>query len=152
VTDAVRGRLHHVELYVQDLERSIAFWAPVLTRLGYRPFQEWDEGSSWRLGDTYLVFVEAPPGAAGLDRRAVGLNHLAFHAGSRDEVDTLTGELRGRGVRILYEDRHPYAGGSDHYAVFFEDPDGLKVEVVAPDPDHANTQHGPAPADGTGTR
>ncbi len=127
-----RGLLHHAEMYVRDLERTVAFWAPFLGSLGYTPYQEWDEGISWRLGPTYLVFVQAPPGAAELDRRAVGLNHLAFHAGSREEVDELTARLRDRDVRILYEDRHPHAGGSDHYAVFFEDPDGLKVEVVAP--------------------
>ncbi len=42
--------------------------------------------------------------------------------------------LRERGVRILYEDRHPHAGGPDHYAVFVEDPEGIKVEVVARSP------------------
>jgi catechol 2,3-dioxygenase-like lactoylglutathione lyase family enzyme len=127
-----RGQLHHLEVYVRDLERSVAFWGWLLTWLGYHPYQEWDEGVSWRLGDTYLAFVEAPPGAEQLDRRAPGLNHVAFHAGSRDEVDALTRELEDHGVRVLYPERHPYAGGPDHYAVFCEDPDGLKVEVVAP--------------------
>jgi catechol 2,3-dioxygenase-like lactoylglutathione lyase family enzyme len=131
VSDDVRGLLHHVELYVRDLERTVAFWAWLLGRLGYAPYQEWDEGISWRSGATYLAFVQAAPGAAALDRRAVGLNHLAFHATSPEEVDELTEALRERGVRVLYGDRHPYAGGTDHYAVFFEDPDGLKVEVVA---------------------
>ncbi len=129
MTEVSRGVLHHVELYVRDLERSAGFWGWLLPWLGYAPYQEWDEGVSWKLGATYLVLVQAPEGAADLDRRAVGLNHLAFHA-SRDEVDELTDLLRDRGVRVLYEDRHPYAGGPDHYAVFFEDPDGLKVEVV----------------------
>jgi hypothetical protein len=32
---------------------------------------------------------------------------------------------------MVYE--HPYAGGTDHYAVYFEDPDRIKVEVVAPE-------------------
>ena len=44
--------------------------------------------------------------------------------------DELTEKLRRRGITILYEDRHPFAGGSDYYAVFFEDPDRIKVEVV----------------------
>ena len=142
--DDTRGLLHHVEMYVRDLERSVRFWAWLLVRFGYEAYQEWDEGISWRRGATYLVFVQAPPGARELDRRAVGLNHLAFHATSRSEVDELTTTLRERGVRILYEDRHPYAGGPDHYAVFFEDPDGLKVEVVAP---HADGQVHHQPAD-----
>jgi uncharacterized protein len=36
-------------------------------------------------------------------------------------------------VHILYEDRHPHAGGPDCYAVYFEDPDRMKVELDAPD-------------------
>ena len=82
---------------------------------------------------TYIVFVQASVDAlpVGYDRRRVGLNHLAFHAASREEVNEATAALRKRGVRILYEDRHPYAGGSDHYGLFFEDPDGIKVELLA---------------------
>ena len=132
---AVPGVLHHLELYVRDLERSSEFWGWLLTELGYEPFQEWDEGISWRPADepggAYVALVQAPDGAAELDRRSVGLNHVAFAVSTTDAVDRVTDELRRRGERVLYPDRHPYAGGSDHYAVFFEDPDGLKLEVVA---------------------
>jgi catechol 2,3-dioxygenase-like lactoylglutathione lyase family enzyme len=123
--------LSHVEIYVSDLKRSIAFWEWFLEFLGYEPFQSWAEGRSWKRDATYIVFVQAPQDtiAVGYDRRRVGLNHLAFHATSREQVDTVTGLLRARGARILYEDRHPYAGGG--HAVFFEDPDRIKVELVA---------------------
>ena len=129
-----RGALHHVEVYVSDLGRSAAFWGPLLAGLGWSPYQEWPGGRSWRLGPTYLVLVQAPGDTLshGFDRRRVGLNHLAFHAASPGEVASLTGDLRRRGVRVLYEDRHPFAGGAGHCAVFFEDPDGIKVEVAAP--------------------
>jgi hypothetical protein len=43
----------------------------------------------------------------------------------------LPGKLRG-GVTIIYADKHPFAGGEDHYAVYFEDPDRLKVKLAAP--------------------
>ena len=130
------GVLHHLELYVRDLEVSAEFWGWLLAQLGYEPLEEWDEGISWRPADQEpgsLALVLAPEGAGDLDRRSVGLNHVAFAVASRAAVDALTEGLQGRGVRILYPDRHPYAGGRDHYAVFFEDPDGLKVEVVAAD-------------------
>ncbi|RMG15260.1 MAG: hypothetical protein D6731_08725 [Planctomycetota bacterium] len=128
------GLLHHLELYVSDLPRSLEFWSWFLLRLGYEPYQEWEGGRSFRLGPTYLVFVQTPPEhlAPPYHRRRTGLNHLAFHAASRAEVDRLTEELRRRGVPILYPDRHPHAGGPDHYAAFFEDPDRIKVELVAP--------------------
>jgi catechol 2,3-dioxygenase-like lactoylglutathione lyase family enzyme len=130
---AERGSLHHLELYVPDLERSVAFWGWLLLELGYLLDNEWDEGCAFRLGESYLVLVQAPggPDEGPIDRRRPGLNHLAFHVSAPDEVDRLTEQLRARGVRILYEDRHPHAGGPNHYAVFCEDPDGLKVELVA---------------------
>jgi catechol 2,3-dioxygenase-like lactoylglutathione lyase family enzyme len=111
----------------------MAFWGWLLLELGYLLDTEWDEGCAYRLGDTYVVFVQAPDGPheKAIDRRRPGLNHLAFHVEATSEVDRLTEELRARGIRILYEDRHPHAGGPDHYAVFLEDPDGLKVELVA---------------------
>lgn len=129
-----RGLLHHVEVYVSDLERSRKFWEWFLAQLDYVVFQAWDEGVSFRRGSTYLVFVQTEEKHlnAGYHRCEIGLNHLAFHASTRREVDEMTCALRERGVTILYEDRHPYAGGPNYYAVFFEDPDRIKVEFVAP--------------------
>lgn len=82
-----------------------------------------------------LVFVQVPPAYldASYHRKRVGLNHIAFHAESRDQVDQLTLQLRARGVPILYRDKHPFAGGPDHYAVFFEDPDRMKLELASPE-------------------
>ena len=129
----LRGTPHHIELYVTDLARSTAFWSFLLESLGYVLSQQWAEGRSYQLGATYVVLVQTetaylePP----YHRKRVGLNHLAFHGGSRAEVEALTAALRARGVTILYEDRHPFAAGPDYYAVFCEDPDRIKVEVVA---------------------
>ncbi len=126
--------LHHVEIYVSDIHRSTDVWEWFLVELGYVPFQVWDVGRSWRLGDTYIVFVQATERYRSVPyhRAHVGLNHLAFWAQSREQVDALTERVRARGLRILYEDRHPFAGGPNHYALYFEDPDRIKVEVIAP--------------------
>ena len=127
------GQLHHVELYASDIDTSIDFWDWLLGDLGYEPKNEWDGGRSWINGPTYVVLVEAEPDHRDhpFDRRAPGLNHLAFHAASREQVDELTEEVRERDdARVLFEDRHPYAGG--YYALYCEDPEGIKVEVVGP--------------------
>lgn len=128
------GMLHHVEMYVADLARTRAFWDWFLAELGWELFQQWPAGVSWKLGPTYLVFVQAEDhhkGAA-FHRCRPGLNHLAFHAPSRAAVDQMTVKVRARGMTVLYEDRHPTAGGEGYYALFFEDPDRLKVEYTAP--------------------
>ncbi|WP_212391798.1 VOC family protein [Sporosarcina beigongshangi] len=136
-----QGLVHHIELYVSDLKKTIDFWGWLLEELGYSPFQEWENGRSWQLGETYLVFVQAEERFLDVPyhRCRVGLNHLAFHASSRQQVDELTDELQSKGIRILYTDKHPFAGGPEHYAVYFEDPDRMKVELVAPKLIHTQT-------------
>ncbi len=115
------GGLHHVEICVSNRQHSTHFWGWFLSELGYEPFQEWEEGRSWKLDNTYLVFVQVREKHLGTpyNRSRVGLNHLAFHADSRNQGDELTEKIRASGMKILYEDRHPYAGGEDHYAVYF---------------------------------
>jgi len=113
-----------------------------LIELGYEKYQEWNEGISYKLLNAYLVFVQAEEKYLdiGYHRKRIGLNHIAFHAESRAMVDDLTNSLKERGVTILYKDKHPFAGGKDHYAVFFEDPDRIKVELVAPNANELNLQ------------
>ena len=96
------GMLHHVELYVSDLEKSIEFWAWFLKELGYETFQKWEEGQSFKKGETYLVFVQTEKRYLDIPyhRKGVGLNHLAFHAHTRQQVDEVTQELQKRKVNL----------------------------------------------------
>ncbi|GAA0472671.1 VOC family protein [Alkalibacillus silvisoli] len=129
-----KGLLHHIEIYVSDLRKSTEFWGWLLGELGYSSFQKWDGGHSFKIDHTYIVFVQVEERFLDVPyhRCRVGLNHIAFHASSRDHVDEMTRKLKDKKIPILYSDRHPYAGGEDYYAVYFEDPDRIKVELVAP--------------------
>ena len=62
-----------------------------------------------------------------------GLNHLAFHAGSRDDVDALAADAPGNGWTLLFPDRHPFAGGQEHYAAYLANSDTFEVELAAAD-------------------
>jgi len=130
--DVGRGVLHHIELNVQKLERSLAFWGWLLEALGYEPYQSWEQGRSWKQGPCYLVFVQTREKhlAAGYHRCRTGLNHLAFRLSSQAELARFEAELAARGVPFLYQERSPHAGGPDSMAIFFEDPDRIKVELV----------------------
>jgi catechol 2,3-dioxygenase-like lactoylglutathione lyase family enzyme len=126
------GTLHHIELWVPDLNRAITGWGWLLPALGYRLFQDWPAGRSWRLDHTYLVIEQSPdlrPGPH--QRRRAGLNHLAFHVDDHHRVDALVAQAPQHGWRLLFPDRHPYAGGDEHYAAYLEDIDGYEVELVA---------------------
>jgi catechol 2,3-dioxygenase-like lactoylglutathione lyase family enzyme len=126
--------LHHVELWIPDLERGKAQWGWLLGELGYRQFQDWPDGRSWLLGATYLVIEQSPAmSAADHDRLRPGLNHLAFHAGTRQQVDALTASAPAHGWTLLFADKHPFAGGDDHYAAYLANEDGYEVELIATD-------------------
>ena len=136
------GRLHHLELYATNFVAAVDFWDWLLSKLGYEPKNEWESGRSWACGPTYLVLAQAERTDRSFDRRAPGLNHLAFHADSRETVDELTAAIREReDATVLYPERHPYAGG--YYALYCEGPDGVKVEVVGPD-DRTSAEAGAA--------
>jgi catechol 2,3-dioxygenase-like lactoylglutathione lyase family enzyme len=131
----MRGALHHVELWVPDLDRAKSQWGWLLGELGYSQFQDWPDGRSWRLAETYLVIEQSPDiSAAEHDRLRPGLNHLAFHAGDRREVDALTASAAAHGWALLFADEHPYAGGEDHYAAYLVNSDGYEVELIADSP------------------
>lgn len=128
------GKPHHIELYCSNLAKTTEFWSWFLDLLGYKEFQKWNGGVSFKLSDTYIVFVQADKKhlSTPFHRCRPGLNHLAFHGSSIEQIDEVTSKLRERGVQIIYEEKHPHAGGPHSYAVFFEDPERLKVELVAP--------------------
>ena len=130
----MRAAVHHLEIWVPDLAASRPRWAWLLNSLGWRDFQDWPVGHSWRAEDgSYLVIEESPDMTAPAhERNRPGLNHLALNADSRQQVDEITVAAPHYGWSILFEDRHPHAGGPDHYAAFLVDDDGYEVEIVAP--------------------
>jgi catechol 2,3-dioxygenase-like lactoylglutathione lyase family enzyme len=135
ITANIDGGLDHVELYVSDLERSRSFWGWLLAELGWVPFQEWASGFSYIRGSTYIVFVQVEPQHAypSYHRRHVGLNHLALRTRNPLHLDALTTQLRDREITLLCGDRPiPPVG---RLCVFFEDPDRIKVELVADTPE-----------------
>jgi catechol 2,3-dioxygenase-like lactoylglutathione lyase family enzyme len=138
----VTGTIHHIEFWVPDLDRAIASWGWLLDELGYKPFGDWPGGRSWRAGSTYIVLEQSPDRTASRhDRCRPGLNHLAFHVADQEQVEKLVAVAPTNGWRLMFADRHPYAGGEGHYAAYLENADGFEAELVAP-------SHHPAPGGG----
>ncbi|MFE3591355.1 VOC family protein [Streptomyces niveus] len=127
------GTLHHVEIWVPDINRGIADWQWLLEELGYTLHQTWNNGRSWRLNHTYLVFEQSPALTTDHhDRRAPGLNHLVFHA-DQQTVDLLAAKAQENGWILLFPDQHPHAGDPQQYAAHLESTDGFEIEIVATD-------------------
>jgi glyoxylase I family protein len=132
----LRGSLSHLDLTVTDLKSSVEFYERVLLRLGYRRLDEAGAGAPcWGISDAAggfftIALKPARPGSRTThDRYAPGLHHLAFHADSREDVDVFHGFLVDIGAAIL-DPPAEYGYTPGYYAVFFADPDGIKLEVV----------------------
>jgi len=125
------GSLEHLDISVSNLEHSGEFWAGFLKDLGYREFAKSATGWSWTNDETTVFLLQAeqeyldPP----YHRKRVGLNHLAFGVADPKEVDAMATRLKERNIALLYGGPRT---GRTTYAVFFEDPDRIKIEVVAP--------------------
>jgi len=127
--------VHHVDLVVSSIERSLPFYRELLGPLGWHRVGE-VEGER---GET-IWYISGPGSSLGLreaqtdtdgpfDRYRIGVHHVAFEAPSRFEVDERADWLRARGVPIESEpEEYSYIPG--YYAVFFYDPDGIKLEIV----------------------
>lgn len=127
--------IHHVDLAVADVKRSLAFYLDLLGPLGwaeevrYPTYRGTEEV-------VYLVRQEARNGGIGL-RPAdggthryydVGIEHFAFEVDRRGEVDEAHARCLASGANVHFppeEDRDE----PGYYAFFAFDPDGIRVEV-----------------------
>ncbi len=134
-------RVSHIEVYVSDYAKSIRFYDLILPFLGWKRLVCQTSHTTFTDGQLKIVFcpVEEKYLQDGYHRKRAGLNHLALYADSKKQVDELFENiLKPRGIACLYDGQPK--GEPDYYAVFFEDPDRIKIEVVfAPgycDPNH----------------
>ena len=126
--------LHHVDIWVEDLSVAVRSFGWLFERLGWTLFQVWEQGRSWQSpGQGPYVVLEASPALRRqpYDRLRQGLNHLAIAVPEHWMVDRIVAEAPDYGWRLLFSDRHPYAGGPSHYAAYLENAEGFEVEVVA---------------------
>lgn len=135
----MRGPFHHIDLNVTDVSASRAFYGLLLSFLGYAQVTDKPDHCEWDL----MPDAGGRPGASiGIKqcdaeeaghvhrRYAPGLHHLAWRAESREAVDAVHRLAVEAGVTVLDAPAHYPQYSGDYYAVFFEDPDGIKLEVV----------------------
>jgi glyoxylase I family protein len=145
---AIRGPLDHIDLSISDPDRSIPFYAVFFRALGFERLRMDHPGftgakpkrAAWviRYPGGAVFGIEVRPAKAesrskSHDRYAPGLHHMAFHAESPAAVDEVYAAVRDSGGTVLdppadYSGRAGYSEG--YYAVFFADPDGIKLEVA----------------------
>ena len=119
----------HVGINVTSLDRSQLFYTDVfgLTRIGGsddapRRFAFLGDGER-------LVLTLWEQSEGRFDARMPGLHHLSFEVPSVDDVHAAEERLRARGATFAYEGVVPHAEGAHSGGIFFEDPDGTRLEI-----------------------
>ena len=128
--------VNHVDLSVSSIERSLPFYRELLGPLGWHGISEVEgergETIWYLLGSTTQIGLRELQAGANddpYDRYSLGLHHLAFEAMSRSLVDERADWLRSTGAELESEPQE-YTYSPGYYAVFFYDPDGMKLEIV----------------------
>jgi catechol 2,3-dioxygenase-like lactoylglutathione lyase family enzyme len=120
---------------VSDIPRAQSFYAPILEFMGYSLVEKRDARLAWSaaspVGLQWVILTAAHAGHSNPnhDRYSLGLHHFAWNADSRAEVDALHRILVDLGLTVL-DPPAEYDYEPGYYAVFFADPDGLKLELV----------------------
>lgn len=124
--------IDHVFVAVSDLQRSEGFYDRAMPVLGFR------KGEGTIDGDPHLFYHNrqfvyslrpAREGALGHDPYAPGLHHLCLRVVDEAAVDRAARGLREAGVEAT-EPRYYPEYAPDYYATFFEDLDGIRLEVM----------------------
>ena len=116
--------IDHISIRVRDYEKSKAFYSKLFTFLGFEISDEYPSTIGWTNGKT-RYWIAGAEGRKQYKIGDVGLHHYAFELRNRKDVDALQAFLEKEKVRIVDPADEYY---EDYYAVFFLDPDGIKLE------------------------
>jgi hypothetical protein len=126
--------IHHLQLWVPDLERATVSWGWLLEGLGYSEVRSWDTGRVWRKDGTSVVIEASPDMVPGMlySRLRPGMNHVAFHVAGVDALAELVAAAPDHDwTRVGADARHPLPAGTT--IAYLENTDGFEVELVAPE-------------------
>jgi len=119
--------IDHLVIRVSDYAKSKAFYGRLFGFLGFEVSDEYPDMIGWTNGRTRFWITSADEAGRRRGYRTgdVGFHHYAFQLRSRKDVDALAKFLHELGATIVDPPDEYY---DDYYAVFFLDPDGLKLE------------------------
>jgi len=116
--------IDHISIRVSDYEKSKVFYAKLFAFLGFELSDDYGTTIGWTNGRT-RYWIAPAEGRKSHRIGDVGFHHYAFELRDRKDVDALQAFLEKEKVRIVDPAAEYY---DDYYAVFFLDPDGIKLE------------------------
>ena len=120
--------IDHLVLSVGNFARSKEFYGKLLGFLGFKLKYDYPDMAGWSNGKTLFWIATADvQGRKHKYRKGdIGFHHYAFELASRRDVDALGAFLEQNDMTVLDPPGEYY--GRKYYAVYFTDPDGMKLE------------------------
>jgi catechol 2,3-dioxygenase-like lactoylglutathione lyase family enzyme len=121
----------HLGITVDDLQRGIARYDPIMQALGFERTDAEASVSWWTEGEVELILFPAREPGTGPHRHGrVGWQHLAFAVDSREEVDRLHAIAMDAGWTAVRDPKLYPRFNDRYYASFVEDADGIRLEFM----------------------
>jgi catechol 2,3-dioxygenase-like lactoylglutathione lyase family enzyme len=122
--------IDHLSISVRDFKKSKEFYGKLLKFLGFKVLFQGKSYIGWTNGITRYTLFPVLPKYKEIkhEKGMVGFHHYAFELSKREDVDELYRFLLKNKVRILDAPKEYPEYGGPYYAVYFTDPDGLKLE------------------------
>ena len=127
--------IDHLVIRVADFAKSKRFYTRVLGFLGFKLKYQYGRHAGWSNGKTLFWIGQADAEGRKHPHRIgnIGFHHYAFELGKRRDVDDLCDVLKSMKARVVDPPADYPDYGKGYYAVYFLDPDGLKLEgMVCP--------------------
>jgi lactoylglutathione lyase len=121
----------HIGLSVTDLDRSLAFYREVLDLEVIQRSTDGERRYAFLGAGGRLFLTLWQQSSDRFEPRQAGLHHLAFELPGVEAVRAVEARLRARGVTPHYDGVVPHSEGGDSAALFFADPDGIRLEVYS---------------------
>lgn len=122
----------HVGLNVRDVDRSKQFYQAIFGFEVTAESREPGKRFAFLGQDNKLVLTLWEQSAEDFNKESSGLHHLSFQVATIEEVRAAESKLRQTGAKPIYDGIVPHGEGIESGGVYFEDPDGIRLEVYAP--------------------
>ncbi|WP_345037362.1 VOC family protein [Georgenia daeguensis] len=125
--------LDHLGINIPDVASAREYYDALMPLVGFEPFLSGEDWCSYAPSSgqgTQIFFYTAQDDGA-YSRHRPGLQHLCFLVDSRSDVEAAHRWARDRGDEVLHEPRTFPEYHPDHYAMYWLDPHGFKLEVVS---------------------
>ncbi|MGH7206918.1 MAG: VOC family protein [Nitrospiraceae bacterium] len=122
----------HVGLNVSNLARSKQFYQDVFGFQVMGESQEEGRRFVFLSQGQQLILTLWQQSAGSFEKQRPGLHHLSFQVDSIEQVLETERKLRAMNIAFLHDGIVPHGEGAQSGGVFFEDPDGIRLEIYSP--------------------